>query len=63
LIAQNIRPDRPRVYYNLGSAYQRKGDKEKAVEAYRRYVAMGEKGEEARVERARKRIEELTGSK
>src|SRR5262249_50034933 len=63
LIAEKIRPDRARVYYNLGRAYQQKGDKEKAVEAYRRYVAMGEKGEEARIERARKQIEELTRSK
>jgi WD40 repeat protein len=62
-VAQELRPDHARIYYNLGSAYQQKGDKEKAVAAYRRYVAMGEKGEEARVERARKRIEELTRPK
>jgi tetratricopeptide (TPR) repeat protein len=61
--AQDLRPDHARIYYNLGGAYQRKGDKENAIAAYRRYVAMGEKGEEARVERARKRIEELTRQK
>lgn len=60
LIAQKLRPDRSRVYYNLGHSYRFKGDKQKAIEAYRRYVQMGEKGEEPRVEKAKQFIEELS---
>jgi tetratricopeptide (TPR) repeat protein len=52
-IALNLRPDHARNYYNLGHSYRQKGDKEKAIQAYRRYVKMGEKGEEARVEKAK----------
>jgi WD40 repeat protein/cytochrome c-type biogenesis protein CcmH/NrfG len=58
--AQRLRPDAARVYYDLGHSYRQKGDKEKALAAYRRYVALGEPGEEARVERAKKWIEELS---
>jgi WD40 repeat protein/Tfp pilus assembly protein PilF len=54
-----LRPDRARPYYNLGHSWREKGDKKKAVSAYKRYVALGEPGEEARVQRARKLIEDL----
>jgi tetratricopeptide (TPR) repeat protein len=59
LIAKRLRPDHARIYYNLGHAYRYKGDKARAIEAYKRYVAMGEKGEEARVQRAKQFIAEL----
>lgn len=55
-----MEPDNSRMYYNMGHAYRMKGEKEKAIEAYRKYVAMGEKGEEARVERAKGFIAELS---
>lgn len=60
LIAKRLRPDHARIYYNLGHAYRYKGDKVRAIEAYKQYVAMGEKGEEARVERAKQFIAELS---
>jgi WD40 repeat protein/Tfp pilus assembly protein PilF len=59
-IALNLRPDQARVYYNLGHSYRQKGDKENAIKAYRRYVQMGEKGEEARVEKAKVLITQLS---
>lgn len=59
LIAQKLRPDHARVYYNLGHAYRFKDDKQKSLEAYRRYVEMGETGEEERVERAKQYIKQL----
>lgn len=55
-----VRPDHARLYYNLGHAYRAKGENEKAVDAYKKYVALGEKGQEARVERAKRLIEELS---
>jgi WD40 repeat protein/Tfp pilus assembly protein PilF len=54
-----LQPDYARVYYNLGSCYRDIGNKEKAIEAFEFYSNMGEKGQEARIERARKMIEEL----
>lgn len=60
LIAQKLRPDHARIYYNLGHAYRYKGDKQKAIEAYRHYVQIGEEGEEARVEKAKGYIAELS---
>lgn len=60
MIAQKLRPDHARIYYNLGHAYRYKGDKQKAIAAYQRYIWMGEKGEEARVERAKEFIKELS---
>lgn len=59
LVAKRLRPDHARIYYNLGHSYREKGDKANAVSAYRRYVTLGEKGEEARVERAKMYIAEL----
>lgn len=59
-LAQRLRPDRPRIYYNLGHAYRFKGNKKLAIEAYRRYVEMGEEGEEDRVERAKEFIKQLS---
>ncbi len=59
LIAQNLRPDNARIYYNLGHSYRQNGDKENALKAYRRYVQIGEKGEEARVEKAKALIVQL----
>ncbi len=60
LTAQSLRPDYARIYYNLGHSYRQKGDAKRAVAAYRRYVRLGEEGEEARVERARQYINELS---
>lgn len=60
LTAKGLRPDHARLYYNLGHAYRYKGDKQKAIEAYTRYVQLGEKGEEARVEKAKEFIKELS---
>ena len=60
LIAKRLRPDHARIYYNLGHAYRYKGDKKHAIEAYQRYVQMGEEGEEARVEKAKDFIKELS---
>ncbi len=60
LEAQKIRPDHSRIYYNLGHSYRQKGDKKEAIKAYQRYVLLGEKGEEARVERAKDIIKELS---
>jgi len=60
LTAQRLRPDHARIYYNLGHAYRYTSDKKKAIEAYRRYVQMGEQGEEARVEKAKEFIKELS---
>ena len=60
LIAKRLRPDHARIYYNLGHSYREKGDKTSAISAYRRYVTLGEKGEEARVERAKMYIAELS---
>ncbi len=60
LIAKRLRPDHARIYYNLGHSYREKGDKANAISAYRRYVSLGEKGEEARVERAKIYIAELS---
>jgi WD40 repeat protein/cytochrome c-type biogenesis protein CcmH/NrfG len=62
LIAQKLNPDDARVYYNLGHSYRQKGDKQKAIEAYRRYVQMGEAGEEPRVEKAKNYIKQLSGN-
>lgn len=59
LIAQSLRPEYARIYYNLGHSYRQKGDKKRSVAAYRRYVALGEKGEEPRVERAKQYITDL----
>ena len=60
ITARKLRPDHARIYYNLGHAYRYKGDKKKAIEAYSRYVQMGEKGEEARVEKAKEFIKDLS---
>jgi|GEM_PF-2824349 len=60
LIAKRLRPDHARIYYNLGHAYRYKGDKKSAIDAYKRYVAMGEEGEEDRVEKAKQLIAELS---
>ncbi|CAN5597505.1 hypothetical protein BH10ACI3_BH10ACI3_20230 [soil metagenome] len=60
IIARKLRPDHARIYYNLGHAYRYKGEKQNAIEAYKRYVQMGEKGEEARVEKAKDFISELS---
>ncbi len=60
LIAKRLRPDQPRIYYNLGHAYRYKGDKQHAIEAYQRYVEMGEEGEEDRVEKAKEFIKQLS---
>lgn len=60
LTGKRLRPDHARIYYNLGHAYRYKGDKQKAIEAYTKYVQMGEKGEEARVEKAKEFIKELS---
>jgi len=60
LLAKRLRPDHSRIYYDLGHAYRYKGDKQKAIEAYKRYVAMGEEGEEDRVEKAKQLIAELS---
>ncbi|MBN2321200.1 MAG: tetratricopeptide repeat protein [Acidobacteria bacterium] len=57
--ALELQPDYARVYYNLGGCYRTLGNREKAIEAYQLYVSIDEKGEEARVERARNYIEEL----
>jgi WD40 repeat protein/cytochrome c-type biogenesis protein CcmH/NrfG len=59
-IAERLRPDHARLYYNLGHSYRQKGQIAEALRAYRRYVELGEPGEEARVERAKKIIEELS---
>lgn len=60
LLANRLRPDSPRIYYNLGHAYRFKGNKKLAIEAYRRYVEMGEEGEEDRMERAKEFIKRLS---
>jgi hypothetical protein len=60
LIARRLRPDHARIYYNLGHAYRYKGDKQHAIEAYQQYVLMGEEGEEARVEKAKDFIKQLS---
>jgi WD40 repeat protein/Tfp pilus assembly protein PilF len=60
LIAKRLHPDHARIYYNLGHAYRYKGDKQKAIDAYSRYVQMGEPGEEARVEKAKDFITALS---
>jgi tetratricopeptide (TPR) repeat protein len=60
MIARKLRPDHARIYYNLGHAYRHKGDRQRAIEAYQKYVDLGEKGEEARVEKARQFIKELS---
>ena len=60
LLAQRLRPDSPRVYYNLGHAYRFTGNKKLAIQAYRRYVQMGEEGEEDRVEKAKEFIKQLS---
>lgn len=59
-LAERLRPDHARVYYNLGHSYRHKGQTEEALRAYRRYVELGEPGEEERVERAKQLIEELS---
>jgi tetratricopeptide (TPR) repeat protein len=59
-IARRLHPDHSRIYYNLGHAYRAKGDKQHAIEAYQRYVTLGEKGEEARVQKARDLIRDLS---
>ncbi|MBV9242149.1 MAG: tetratricopeptide repeat protein, partial [Acidobacteria bacterium] len=58
-IARKLRPDHSRIYYNLGHTYKAKGNKQHAIEAYTRYVLMGEPGEEARVANAKQLILEL----
>lgn len=60
LIAQRLRPDAARIYYNLGHSYRQKGDKPRALEAYRRYVQIGEEGEDARIARAKEYINQLS---
>jgi len=60
LTAQRLKPEDARIYYNLGHDYRQKGDKKRAIEAYQRYVAMGEPGQEARVEKAKQYILELS---
>ncbi|MEQ1642873.1 MAG: tetratricopeptide repeat protein [Pyrinomonadaceae bacterium] len=62
LLSQRLRPDHARIYYNLGHSYRQNGDKQKAIEAYRIYALLGEKGEEQRVERAKTLIKELVGN-
>lgn len=59
-IARRIRPDHARIYYNLGHAYRYKGEKQRAIEAYQQYVRLGEDGEEARIEKAKDFIKELS---
>lgn len=59
-IARQLRPDHARIYYNLGHSYREKGDKKKAVEAYRIYVQLGERGQEARVDKAKQIIADLS---
>lgn len=59
-LAERLRPDRARVYYNLGHSYRQEGQTGEALRAYRRYVELGEPGEEERVERAKRLIEELS---
>ena len=60
--AVNLRPDEARAYYDLGHSYRAVGDRENAIASYSRYVAIGEKGEAERIERARKLIEQLRKS-
>ena len=54
-----LRPNRARPYYNLGHAWREKGNKAKAIAAYKQYVALGEIGEDARIQKAVKLIEDL----
>jgi Flp pilus assembly protein TadD/DNA-binding beta-propeller fold protein YncE len=60
LISRSLRPDHSRIYYNLGHSYRAKGEKKNAIEAYKTYVRLGEEGQQARVERAKQFITELS---
>lgn len=60
LTAKKLKPDHARIYYNLGHSYRNKGNKKLAIDSYRRYVQMGEEGEEARIEKAKEFIAELS---
>jgi Flp pilus assembly protein TadD len=53
-------PGEARAYYNLGQELRAVGDKKKAILAFRRYVFLGEKGQEDRVKRAESFIRDLS---
>jgi tetratricopeptide (TPR) repeat protein len=53
-------PGEARAYYNLGQALRAQGEKKNAIQAFRRYVFLGEKGQEDRVKRAESFIRELS---
>jgi len=58
--ALKIDPDYQEVYANKAEAYERKGAKQEAVEAYREYLRRASSPKEARrAERARERIRSL----
>ena len=60
--ALKVDPDYHEVYANKAEAYERKGSKQEAVEAYREFLRRASPPREARrAERARERIRVLTG--
>lgn len=61
--ALKIDPDYREVYANKAEAYERKGEKQEAVEAYREFLRRESSSKDARrVERAKERLRILTGN-
>jgi tetratricopeptide (TPR) repeat protein len=61
LAARDIKPDLPEVYYGLGVLYRLKGQKEDAIQAFEKFLAIGPGQDPTAMDFARKELEQLKG--
>jgi tetratricopeptide (TPR) repeat protein len=59
LKAQKLDPNLPEVYYGLGVLHRLKGEREQAIMAFRKYLAIGPGQDPAGMDYARKELEAL----
>jgi protein O-GlcNAc transferase len=59
--AQTADPNLPEVYYGLGVLYRLKGQKEDAINAFEKFLAIGPGQDPNAVDRARQELESLKG--
>jgi tetratricopeptide (TPR) repeat protein len=61
LAARDIKPDMPEVYYGLGVLYRLKGQKEDAISAFERFLAIGPGQDPTAMNFARQELKQLKG--
>lgn len=59
--ARDLKPDLPEIYYGLGVLYRLKGDKDNAIQAFEKFIAIGPGQDPAAMDYARQELKQLKG--